>query len=237
VSIAPISWPGPSLLWRVDLDAAPTDAASLSEAERARAARFVFPRDGQRYVAAHVALREILSTQTGIAPEHLAFTEGEFGKPSLAGQPAVHFNLSHSHSIGLIAVSHGAEVGVDVELARSVSDAMALAATCFTPGEIRMLQATPVATRDRAFLIGWTRKEAAIKALGLGMSADLQSLEVGLETAEREVQCCVGTHMRALQVFSIPLGEGVLGALALDPVRPGGHAASARPSLLLEALP
>lgn len=236
MSVAPISWPGPCLLWQVDLDAAPTDASSLSEAERARAARFVFPRDAQRYVAAHAALREILSAQTGIAPERLEFSEGEFGKPSLVGQSDVHFNLSHSHSIGMIAVNHGAEVGVDVELARTVSDAMALAATCFTSGEIRMLQATPAAARDRAFLIGWTRKEAAIKALGLGMSADLQSLEVGLETAERKVQCVAGSRMRALQVFSIPLGEGVLGALALDAARPGGHVASARPALL-EALP
>jgi 4'-phosphopantetheinyl transferase len=236
VSFAPISWPGPCLLWQVDLDAAPTDASSLSEVERARAARFVFPRDAQRYVAAHAALREILSAQTGIAPERLEFSEGEFGKPSLVGQSDVHFNLSHSHSIGLIAVNHGAEVGVDVELARTMSDAMALAATCFTSGEIRMLQATPAAARDRAFLIGWTRKEAAIKALGLGMSADLQSLEVGLETAERKVQCVAGSRMRALRVFSIPLGEGVLGALALDAARPGGHVASARPALL-EALP
>jgi hypothetical protein len=39
-----------------------------------------------------------------------------------------------------------------------------------------------------------------------------------------------------LHVFSIPLGEGVLGALALDAARPGGHVASARPALL-EALP
>lgn len=232
MSIAPIPWPGPCLLWQVDLEAAPTAANCLSEAEQARAARFVFARDGQRYVAAHAALRQILSTETGIAPERLEFTEGEFGKPALVGQSEVRFNLSHSHSIGLIAVSRGAEVGVDVELARTVSDAMALAATCFTPGEIRMLQATPAAARDRAFLVGWTRKEAAIKALGLGMSADLQALEVGLECAEREVQCRLGSHMRALQVFSISLGEGLVGALALDSVHAGGHPAAATTSLI-----
>ena len=234
--ITPIARIGPCLLWMIDLDAELQDTGCLSRPELERADRFVFPQHRARYIAAHAALREILSAQTGIAAADLAFTEGEFGKPALAGHTGLHFNLSHSHSIGLVGVSREGEIGVDVEQLHAVSDALALAQTCFTPREVESLLALPANARDRAFLSGWTRKEAVIKALGLGMSADLQSLEVGLEHDERLLSCMVGRNRHQLLTISIPMGEGMLGAVAYDAPQPGGHAAPEK-AALVGALP
>jgi 4'-phosphopantetheinyl transferase len=222
VTITAIPWSGPALLWRVDLDAAPEAAAAacLSTAERERAERFVFPRDRARFVAAHAALRQVLAAQTRRAAARLEFVEGPFGKPVLAGDHALHFNLSHSQSLGLIAISRGAmvgaEIGVDVELMRPVPDAMELAARCFSTAEVADLRAAPPGARDRAFLVGWTRKEACIKALGLGMSVDLPRLHVGLETTKRGVEYVEPESPRPLSVVSLFLGSDVVGAVAFD---------------------
>lgn len=241
MSIVPIPCPWPCLLWQVDLDAAPTPsaAACLSEAEFARARRFVFARDRERFIAAHAALRQVLSAQTGIPAAQLDFVTGEFGKPALAAPAGLHFNLSHSQGQALIAVSREAEVGVDIELARPMPDAEALAATCFTPDEILALKALPTARRDRDFLIGWTRKEACLKALGLGLSIDLQTLHVGLEVSECAVKCPFDTGGPMLRVTSIPLpGDAAeaVAALALATAQPHKHVAPKK-TAPLEILP
>lgn len=238
--ITPIPCPWSCLLWQVDLDATPAASAvaSLSEAERARAGRFVFARDRDRFIAAHAALRQVLAAQTGIPGAQLDFISGEFGKPALAGPAGLYFNLSHSQGQALIAVSRDAEVGIDIELARPMPDAEALAATCFTPDEVRALKALPPARRDRDFLIGWTRKEACLKALGLGLSIDLQTLHVGLEISECAVKYPFDTGGPTLRVTSIPLaGDAAeaVAALALATARPHPHAVPIK-SALLETL-
>lgn len=218
MSISPLHFDTPCLLWQVDLDAPPEPAyvACLSEAEWDRARRFVFRRDRERFVAAHAALRQILSIRSGISAALLEFDQGEFGKPSLVGQADLRFNLSHSQSVALIAVHEEADVGVDVEVLRPMPDALALAATCFTPDEIRFLQALPSDARDHAFLVGWTRKEACLKSLGLGLSADPTCLEVGLEIAPRRVRYTAEDRVQLMRVMSVPLGAGMVGALAFE---------------------
>ena len=80
----PLHWPQ-FQLWLADLGAPPPAAllATLSSAERDRAARFVFERDRRRYAAAHATLRSLLASHLEVAPGALEFETGEFGKPSL----------------------------------------------------------------------------------------------------------------------------------------------------------
>lgn len=234
MSITPVSWPGTSRLWQVELDAAPAPgaAACLSEAEWARARRFAFQRDRDRFIAAHAALRQVLAAQSGIHPALLDFAEGAFGKPALDGVAGPHFNLSHSQSLALIAVDAQSVVGIDIELPRAISDMHQLAASCFTPNELRAMQALPAGERERAFFNGWTRKEACVKALGLGLSADLQSLEVGLDERERTVEYAGDGTLHTLRVLSVPLAGGAVGALAIETSRVRHPVSPARPATL-----
>lgn len=203
-------------LWRADLDSAPTPAAvaCLSDDEWERARRFVFARDRHRFVAAHAALRSTLAQQTGIPGALLDFTLGAFGKPVLIEPAGLHFNLSHSQSVALIAISDGAEIGVDVELLRPMPDAAALAADYFTAAEQRALASLPAEQRDRAFLVGWTCKEACLKAVGTGLGIDTRSFEAGLEEDAREVRLPLDGRMARLALHSFDGGEGVVCAIA-----------------------
>jgi 4'-phosphopantetheinyl transferase len=155
----------------------------LSADERQRAQRFHFERDRRRYVAAHAALRQLLATRLEVKVSQLEFVVGDYGKPRLAATlsaSGLHFNLSHSSALALIALCHHCELGVDVEAIRSVNDEAGLADSCFSPMERREYHSTAATARRDAFFSGWTRKEAIIKALGKGLSQPLDSFDVSL---------------------------------------------------------
>jgi 4'-phosphopantetheinyl transferase len=217
MSIEPIPSVSRCQLWRVDLDAvaAPEAAACLSNEEWGRAHRFVFARDRRRFIAAHAALRSTLSARTGIPGAFLDFTLGANGKPALVYPPDVHFNLSHSQSVGLIAVGERDQIGVDVEVLRHMPDVDAMAAAYFTPAEQRALEATPPEERDRAFLCCWTRKEACLKAMGTGLGGvDTRSFEAGLGGDPREVRIHRDHMQVRIELVSFDGGPGIVCALA-----------------------
>jgi 4'-phosphopantetheinyl transferase len=159
-------------LWRLDLSQPPADDRCLSADEHARRDRFVFPRHQRRFATAHVLLRQLLGSVTGVDPAALAFDIGPQGKPSLAGPPGVGaFNLSHSDDIGLLLwAPGGGDWGVDVERLRAVPDADDVARLVFTPQECQEWAEGDAAGRTRRFLRLWTRKEACLKAIGSGLS-------------------------------------------------------------------
>lgn len=203
-------------LWQLDLSLAPAahELATLSADEHARAARFVFERDRRRFQAAHVGLRAVLSARTGLAAHALRFVAGPFGKPRLDGTPACSFNLSHSDDQALIVCAADGEIGVDLECLRAVSDAQALAERNFTRSECAELTRAPAAERDLYFLRGWTRKEACLKAIGSGLSIAPESFEAGLSADARPVQIDTPEGRARVELCTLPLGEGWVGALA-----------------------
>jgi len=214
-------------LWLVGLHQAPSRAAMavLSDEERQRAARFHHEADRRRYLAAHVALRERLGQYLGRAPRSLAFHTGSHGKPLLAH--GVHpFNLSHSGDLALIGVSDDCEVGVDIEIWREVGDAAQLAQSVFGPQERAALSGLVGDERNLAFLRGWTRKEACLKALGTGLSLSPQGFEAGLGPDACELVLPAATGQETVWVQSI---EGPAG---LEPRPPwvGAVAKRRRPA-------
>jgi 4'-phosphopantetheinyl transferase len=175
-------------VWYVDLAVAgPLGAysATLSDDERARAARFVFERDARRFVVARSALRTILGGYLGLEPGHLTFSYGAYGKPALDGDSAgLTFNLSHSGEVAVVAAGWGRALGVDVEQWRPLPDLAALAARSFAPRERAALDALPERERPPAFFRCWTRKEAFIKATGEGLAHALEAFVVTLTADE-----------------------------------------------------
>jgi len=158
---------GQAEVWVVRLDDLPTRLLPPpTDDEAARAARFVNDTLRRRYLHSHGALRAVLGRYTD-AP--LEFAEGEHGKPYLAADRALCFNLSHSHERALIGVTRGVEIGVDVERIRPMSDCLSLAERFFPPSEAAAFAATEPADRDRDFFRRWTRIEATLKARGVGL--------------------------------------------------------------------
>lgn len=205
-------------LWLIDLDAHASrpDASILSRDERARAMRFVFERDRLRFMAARCALRQLLAQAVGAHPSSLHFDIGPQGKPALAGLHSCQFNLSHSQGYALVGITEApTEIGVDVEQRKPMSDARDVAARLFTATELAELDraATPEASLE-VFFRCWTRKEAVLKALGLGFQLDPASFEAGSDASSRTVQ--VASLATTVEVHSLELPiETLTASLAL----------------------
>ncbi len=183
----PVLGPGEVHIWRVRLNVPHerTLAATtlLDGAERAKAKRFRRLSDRRRYIAAHARVRQILGLYAGCEPEEIGFQVNDFGKPSLTnnGQAReICFNLAHSGELGLLCVSRGRDVGVDIELIRPEFAGLDVAKKFFSPLEVEQLMALPAPSRTRAFFRCWTFKEAFIKAKGRGLSIPLDSFDVAL---------------------------------------------------------
>lgn len=165
-------------IWRASLGAEVDFAASLlSAAERQRGDRFLQQQHRRRFRLARAFLRLILARYLPIPPAQIAFREGAHGKVYLSDDQApLQFNLSHSGDLAVYAVTLSREIGVDIEWMDPKIAAEPLAARFFTPGECDVLAALSGHAQTRAFYQLWTRKEAYLKALGLGLSGLSQTM-------------------------------------------------------------
>jgi 4'-phosphopantetheinyl transferase len=153
-------------------------AQALSEEERLRAARLRSGRERSRYVAAHSALRAILARYLSTEARLLRFRHGPHGKPELEGERATRFNLSHSGRVALCAVARGADLGVDVQQRPAPPAWEEVAESFFAAAELAAIRGLPAASRPEGFLACWVRKEACLKARGVGLTAGLAQVEV-----------------------------------------------------------
>ena len=160
---------------------------TLSEDELRRAYRFHFPRDRARFIAARGILRDILGRYLRTPPERVRFGYNAYGKPELLdeeGGERLRFNLSHAGNVALFAVAPEREVGVDVEVLREDFACAEVAAQFFSRREVEALAVLPARSFVRAFFNCWTRKEAYIKARGMGLSLPLDCFDVSLAPGE-----------------------------------------------------
>ncbi len=212
--------PGVVDVWRIRLD---RDERTLAEAravlspeEIERAGRYRLEDLQRRFLVAHVSLRCILGHYLGAKPSEIAFAATSYGKPFVRGAPA-RFNLSHSESLALVAVTGAGEVGVDVEFIRPAIVGEQIAERFFSPREVAALQALPEPLKPAAFFHCWTRKEAFIKALGEGLSHPLSSFDVSLDP-DRATLLAVGGSAEAASAWTLGAlapGEGYAGAVAV----------------------
>jgi len=184
----PIELPGDEVhLWRIDFDAVRAEEARwqkvLSPDETARASRFHFAVDRQRYTISRGVLRTILAGYLATDAKGLNFIYSSKEKPSLSeaySREGVMFNISHSGSLGLLAFAREREIGVDVEAVRSDFEVEAIARRFFSAHEQEQLAVLPEQERFEAFFRCWTRKEAYIKATGDGLSLPLDQFDVSI---------------------------------------------------------
>lgn len=174
-------------LWWAFLDRAADGSrdpvACLSTEERARAAGIASEAARRRWIASRAALRRVLAPYVGLTPERLAFGRDGRGRPFLRDPGAIRrpgpagplcgrglrFNLAHSADLAVVAVGRRVPVGVDVELVRPLAAPGPLMQRVLTPAERAAVEAVPAADRPRELLLRWVRKEAGLKALGVGL--------------------------------------------------------------------
>jgi 4'-phosphopantetheinyl transferase len=165
----------------LDVDACDgvADLALLSEAERLRAERFRAPRDRSSYVAGRAALRRELADELGIAAHRVPITPGRHGRPELPGElaGALDFNVSHSATAVAVAVARGRRIGIDVESVYIERDIELLIQEVMGATERDHLARLSGTDHLMAFYECWTRKEAIVKAMGVGLGYPVRELD------------------------------------------------------------
>jgi len=145
--------------------------------ELKRAAKFFKPKDAESYILCRGLLRRILGDLLDADPATLTFERNGHGKPFLADEE-LEFNVSHSRDRLLIAVTAGRTVGVDIEFRRNGINMDAIADRWFAPEEREFFQA--LEKPEQGFFDIWAKKEAYVKALGMGIFKELHAFAVPL---------------------------------------------------------
>ena len=156
----------------------------LNSTERERAERFHAAEKCDQFILARCYLRIILGRYLNLSPEMVELAYHQYGKPFIAYGSAnpIEFNLSHAHDRGVLAVTTGQAVGIDLERIDPKLEFLPIANQFFLPEEKALLRNYPEHKRRRAFYRLWTRKEAVLKCLGHGFS----------EKPETQVQATAG---------------------------------------------
>ena len=149
----------------------------LSDAERARANKFMHQKNRDGFVIARGILRSLLAKYLNCAPQDLNFLSGEHGKLYLENS-SLEFNISHSRDAVLYAFSLNNPVGIDVEFIRKDFAYADIAKRFFSSTEVAGLVSLPKNLQCLGFFYTWARKEAFIKAIGKGVFYDLNKFSV-----------------------------------------------------------
>ncbi|WP_395709661.1 4'-phosphopantetheinyl transferase family protein [Reyranella sp.] len=207
-------------LWLIDLDQAPEPFdALLQDDERERAARFIRRQHQDRFRVGRGALRAVLGGYLGQEARFVRFAYGAHGKPALAEGTDLRFNLSHSDRWAMLGVVRGVDIGVDIEAIRDLADLDAVARRTFTARENRELDALPAGFRTRGFYACWTRKEAMVKAAGVGLAFELDWCEVAVDPTMDCLDVKVGGSSQIAGQYRLWCLEPVAGLPAAVAIR------------------
>ena len=209
-------------VWRVELNQPDhllvKYRETLEEHELHRASRFHFDKHRNCYVAGRGVLRQLLSQYLGTKPERLTFSYGAHGKPALGGEhenSRLRFNMSHSHEMALFAFAEDTELGVDVEHIRTDFASEEVARRFFSRREVETFNALPQHEQVVGFFKCWTRKEAFIKVIGLGLSQPLNQFDVTLEQPAALLWVS-GDDASRWSLYDLEVGGDYAGALAVE---------------------
>ncbi len=184
----------------------------LSSGEKIRASRFVFQKDKDNYIISRGMLRSLLAHYLNCEPTSIEIVTTEMGKPHTRPQQ-IHFNLSHSGGYVLYSFCQERDIGIDLEYCCKDMEIGDLARHYFHPKEIEQLdKCSSSVDKEKKFFSYWTRKEAYLKAVGLGIgSCHLFSLN--MSSTPSYLPCSMDSFPY-WKIISLPLLENYASALA-----------------------
>ena len=215
-------------VWRIWLEQPAEIVESLrrllSTDEQSRAARFHFEKDRRNFIVARGGLRKLLGRYLEIAPADLSFTYGDQGKPALAPEVAqkltpLKFNLAHSGSLAVYAFTLLGEIGIDLEHIKPEFTGDDIAQRFFSATEVACLDQLSADARALAFFNCWTRKEAFIKAKGMGLSLALDQFDVTLGPAQEAALLRTRwdeSEAGRWSLRALDIGVGYVGAVVVE---------------------
>ncbi len=171
-------------IWRAALDGEGyAGPEGLPGPEQERFEGFLRDQPRYRWLAARWALRRVLAGYLEQPPAAVEIEVDANGKPRLPGDE-LHFNLSHTGDLALVAVSSSRPVGVDVERVEAARDLLGLAERVLEEEEVERVRAASPADRPAVFYAAWVRHEARLKCLGVGLSGRVLPTPVAVKAVD-----------------------------------------------------
>ena len=153
------------------------DAWNLLDAgQRERAQRQRRPADQESLALAYALHRMLLGEALGLDPSDVPLYRDSAGCPRIKGS-RVHTSLSHAAGKVAIAVSGSGPVGVDLEPDCRAREMPGIADRICAPGELELLARLPAPERPAWLLALWVRKEAYLKAEGIGLAREMPDFQ------------------------------------------------------------
>lgn len=146
----------------------------LSLEEHDRLKQYPDPKHKRRFAIGRTLLRIILGQTLMMDPKSVLIRTGAYGKPATDG---IFFNLSHAEDRMIAVFSFKGSVGVDIEKIDNTIWTEELEDFLFSIREKQFFRSISPSQREEVFFSLWTMKEAYLKEKGLGLVADLRSID------------------------------------------------------------
>lgn len=191
---------------------------ALTDAERIRWTALDREEDRARFATGRLLARRLAGADLGIDPVAVVLDAtcddcGEqHGRPVVPGA-AFALSIAHSGERVVVALARGAAVGVDVEEVRTPDRLLDEDGGVLAEGErVALAEAEDVAL---AFTTVWTRKEAVLKSLGLGLRVEPSELEVSVFEEPAVVDWPGDVSARPVWMRALDLGAGHCACVAV----------------------
>ncbi|WP_317897861.1 4'-phosphopantetheinyl transferase family protein [Aurantibacillus circumpalustris] len=203
-------------LWRYTLDEAEyykeKSQPLLSKDEQQRCSRFVNEAEKIRYTCNHRFVRQVLAKYINQPASEINFNLSDKGKPFLENSDIL-FNYSYRTTFGLLGISKRREIGIDIEKMKLLHDLKTFADFSFSEKEKEIIFKSSDETFQDTLFTFWTFKEAMIKAIGVGLNADLTKIDLS-DYYNTEVNK-LGFNNTVYTMKQINAGPGYKAAFAL----------------------
>ena len=182
----------------------------LDASERQRAGQRRFAEDREALALTYALHRLFVAASLGIAPDAFVIARNSEGAPYLPGLAlkgsTVHTSLSHADGVAAFALCAAGPVGIDIEASFRAAELPGIATSVCHPSELESLATFAEPARSRALLALWVRKEALLKAEGIGLAREMCSFhaaagaEFTLAGGTREIPAACSVRLAMLDV-------------------------------------
>jgi 4'-phosphopantetheinyl transferase len=191
----------------------------LSNDERERATRFRSDTARLNFVMTRGTLRYLLSGYLNIEPQDISFEYSINGKPRLSDSFDLHFNVSHTEGLALLAFAQGREIGIDVEKINLEADNGGLMGRLSFGWRESSFEGLSFQEVNLRFFQSWTRNEAYVKACGDSLTIPARSrnrrvAESGLQGLTNPE--CTASNIQGWIVQALSIGQDYAAALVVQ---------------------
>lgn len=159
--------------------------------EKERIQKFVFKADAKASIAGCLMIRKFVHLATSVPYEQIIITRDKGGRPYFkSSKYHLEFNISHQGNFTVLAGEVRSDVNVGVDIVKfesksgfELSELFRLTKQSFTNEEWSTILAPDCdSKRSAMFFRHWCLKESYVKATGVGICTDLQSISFKVNT-------------------------------------------------------